>query len=162
MKCLDFGIALLRYYTSSNNFLSFCWFWPNIEIAKGGFFSESIIRLSNLQNKKNKYSKKTILSLKERAKIQTTNTTKIKMVKWNIFFWRIWRWKCSQYFLTISDLYFDPPLKKFHNQTNTKGHRILARKCITNFSNIPCCQKTFFLMYTLHNMYNTSFTAKWW
>ena len=68
--------------------------------AKGGFFSESAIRFSNLQISKKKIFQKTILSLKFKFPANNSKVFlagnlnfKFRIVFWNIFFLEIWRFK---------------------------------------------------------------------
>ena len=99
-------------------YYKFVYVFEGCECTKGGFFSESMMRLLNLQNQKNKYSEKLswawnfemlLCSKKQKSgKIQTTDTAKLKIVKRKILSWRIWRSKSSQYF--SDDLW---PLTKF-------------------------------------------------
>ena len=66
-------------------------------VRKGGFFSESMMRLLNLQNQKidnpKNYPELELLCSKKQksGKIQTTNSAKLRIVKRSFLSWRIWR-----------------------------------------------------------------------
>ena len=74
--------------------LQFClWLFPMV--AKGGFFSESAIRFSNLPISKIRIFHKTILSLKFKFPVNYSVLLlagnlnfKFRIIFWNIFFWR--------------------------------------------------------------------------
>ena len=72
-------------------------FEPNKKLlpGKGGFFSESVIRFSNLQISRKIYSK-TILALKFiylRMLLAGNLNFKLRIVFWNIFILDVWRFK---------------------------------------------------------------------
>ena len=80
-------------------------------ISKGGFFSESVIRFFRSPNLKKEIFQKTILNLK--FKFPAKNTLlllagnlnfKLRIVFWNIFFWRFGDLKNESHFLKKSHL----------------------------------------------------------
>ena len=123
-ECLFFVISRRFFYKSYNfcNQHAICFstfkicFSFQINNFKGGFLSESAMCFSNLQFSRKKIFQKTILSLKFKFPAKNTllllagnSNFKLRIVFWNIFFWKFGDLKNELHFLkkaTIRQRFF--------------------------------------------------------